>query len=82
MMEKRKTALCLKNGFMKSGREFCFKNKYYKFYFEPGHSHGYNVRTENQDRCNHSMSEEFFDEFFIETDMPEITSLPEELFEF
>lgn len=81
-MEKRKTALCLKNGFMTSGKHFCFKNKYYEFFFKPDATHGYNVRTENNDRCNHSMSEQFFDEYFIETEMPKIEiSLPEELFE-
>ena len=82
MMEKIKTALCIKDGFMKSGRIFCFKNNYYKFHFTSTATHGYNVKTENNDHYNHSMTEEFFDEYFIETEMPKIeTSLPEELFE-
>lgn len=79
--EQEKKALCLKDGFMTSGREFCFKNKYYTFYFVPKASHGYNVKTERQHCCNHSMTEEFFDEYFIETKITETEILPEELFE-
>ena len=60
-----KTALCIKNGFMSSGNKFCRENVLYEYYLTAQFECPYNVKSERQDFHNHSMSEEFFSEYFI-----------------
>ena len=81
-MNSYKHALCLKNGYMTSGRIFCIKNKVYEYYISPGHSLEYNVKSETSPGYNHSMSCEFFDEYFL-ADWKPIKHVPldEKLFE-
>ena len=74
--------LCIKDGFMRDGSQFCYVgHEYdYTYYKSLSHipSHPYNVRTGPPGGCDsHSMGDEFFSEYFT----PIVEILEKELFE-
>ena len=79
----RKQALCLKDGFMNMGRQFCIKGKVYEYTTAKNKAtHKYSVKTESCIDCNHSMSDEFFEEYFLPNWKPyKNIPLEEDLFE-
>ena len=74
-------ALCKKDGFMRSGQQFCHEGRVYKYTFYKTDSKyqpslPFNVATDTKS-YSHSMGTKFFNEYF--TPMSEF--LTEELFE-
>ena len=78
-MDKIELALCIKNGYMKHGRQFCVKGSYYEYIHLPDDQYNttmkYAVKSLKNTNCSHSMSNRFFHEYFVEQ------QLPDELFE-
>lgn len=63
MTEKINKCICIKNGFMDSGTQFCIKNHTYLWI--PDDMHDFAVATENHlNKCTHYMNSKFFNTFF------------------
>lgn len=83
---KTKYALCIKDGFMTQGRQFCIKNKVYKYTTATTkahkYTHKYSVKSESSCGCDHSMSDAFFEKYFLPDWEPsKHTPLEDDLFE-
>lgn len=61
-----KKSVCVIDGFMISGRQFCIKNKIYYFHWRPIQKK-YIVKSEGYDDFRHNMKPEFFNIYFLET---------------
>ncbi len=60
-------AKCIKDGFMNNSKQFCIKNKIYKFVWIPLIKK-YHVNSEGRTNSgfSHTMSKSFFQKFFYE----------------
>ena len=77
--QKAKRAVCIKDGYMKNGSQFCKAGciYLYKIFYGSSFKHPYDVMTRNTSAFNHSMSKSFFYEYF----QPLHDFLSEDLFE-
>ena len=69
---------------MSQGRQFCVKDKIYEYTTATTRvaSHKYSMKSEGTLGCDHSMSDDFFDEFFLPNwENPKTIPLEEDLFE-
>ena len=84
-MNDRKTCICIKDGHMLNGDQFCHEGKTYNYSYiegmlcDSGLGLPYNVNTnDHRGGCSsHSMGQEFFSTYFA----PILGFLDEELFE-
>ena len=60
-----KRAICIKTGYMKTGKIFCIKDKEYEFELQPYDDTEYKVNTENMTECKHYMGKDFFNNHFM-----------------
>ena len=80
-----KKCICIRDGFMQSGRPFCYKDKVYKYKRSPDsknifgvkYSDDYPYRVKSEALGDHTMRESFFFKYF----MPFENILEDKLFE-